>query len=266
MSLTVTNSTRSHRLPLCSIIHLLFQALLPSRSPWKISINTANLSSLLLMKYIENFTISWRLGQSSPPRHWQCLCYGQCPSHPAGQQRCWNCRELDCNIMSCPKPKDPSRVAANRKLSYHKKQQAQEANKEAKNTPKTSKPVTFAWRLPEPHENNKHIIHGRSHIYNPEKPGWDEDENPPNGLATSKPLPSPTPTEDKDDGAIQISDLSTTDLAITKIQLDLASLSYTVHNLWSIAFHTLKFYSLWFLFQFTQFFIHTTTLIFFALL
>ena len=52
--------------------------------------------------------------------------------------------------------------------------------------------VSFAWHLPEPHENNKRVIHGCPYTYNPAKPGWDEDETPPNGLAASKPQPLST--------------------------------------------------------------------------
>ena len=28
------------------------------------------------------------------------------PTHPSGTNTCWNCGELDCNVMACPKPKD----------------------------------------------------------------------------------------------------------------------------------------------------------------
>ena len=41
------------------------------------------------------------------------------PAHPSGTHKCWNCGELDFNVMSCPKPKDAARIAASRKLFYH---------------------------------------------------------------------------------------------------------------------------------------------------
>ena len=105
--------------------------------------------------------------------------------------------------MTCPKPKDAARIAANRKLFSHQKQKDREASKVTKDTPEIPKAVPFAWRLSEPQEHNKRVIHGRSYTYNPAKPGWDEDETPPSGLAASK-LPPST----DDDHTIQTQDVS----------------------------------------------------------
>ena len=137
------------------------------------------------------------------------------PSHPSSNNKCWNCGELDCNVMTCPKPKDAARIVANRNLFYHQKQKDREVSKATKDTPKTPKAAPFAWRLPEPHENNKQVINGRPHIYNPAKPGWDEDENPPRGLTASKPLPSTD-----DNHTIQTQDES----QISVMQLKIANL------------------------------------------
>ena len=61
------------------------------------------------------------------------------PSQPSSNNKCWNCGELDCNVMTCPKPKDESRIAASQKLFYHQKRQDREASKSTKATPKTPK-------------------------------------------------------------------------------------------------------------------------------
>ena len=135
-------------------------------------------------------------------------------SHPSSNNKCWNCGELDCNVMTCPKPKDAARIVANRNLFYHQKQKDREASKATKDTPKTSKDVPFAWRLPELHENNNRVIHGRPHTYNPAKPGWDEDETPLSGLTASKPPPSTD-----NDHTIQTQDES----QISKMQLKIAN-------------------------------------------
>ena len=58
------------------------------------------------------------------------------PAHPSGNNRCWNCGKLDCNVMKCPKPKDAARIAANRKLFYYQKQKDRETAKAAKDTPR----------------------------------------------------------------------------------------------------------------------------------
>ena len=42
-------------------------------------------------------------------------------NHPSSSNRCWNRGETDCNVMACPKPKDPIRIAANQKLFYKNK-------------------------------------------------------------------------------------------------------------------------------------------------
>ena len=69
-------------------------------------------------------------------------------SHPSSNSECWNCGELDCNVMTCPKPKDAFRIVANQKLFYHQKQKDQEASKAIKDTPKVPKAIPFAWRFP----------------------------------------------------------------------------------------------------------------------
>ena len=61
------------------------------------------------------------------------------PAHPSGINKCWNCRKLDCNVMTCQKPKDTARIATNRKLLYHQKQKDRDAEKPPKTHPKTLK-------------------------------------------------------------------------------------------------------------------------------
>ena len=85
------------------------------------------------------------------------------PTHPSGNNTCWNCREFDCDVLSCPKPKDAAQVAANRKLFYHQKQQDREGTL-LKHIHKTPKSVPFACCLPKSHQNNKRVIHGHPHM------------------------------------------------------------------------------------------------------
>ena len=151
--------------------------------------------------------------------------------------------------MSCPKPKDTARIAANRKHFYHQKEKDRDAAKVTKDTSKTPKAVPFAWRLPEPHKTNKIVIHWHPRTYNPARPDWDVDDTPPSELAASKLQPPPSPADD--DRTIQTTNEST----ISKVQLQTATLNRVVHNNLSMASHAIEFHSLQIHLYFTQFFI-----------
>ena len=145
------------------------------------------------------------------------------PDHPKTKtiQYCWNCGEPNCNIMTCPKPKDKERIDANRKLFYRNKKDPKEATThQPSNTPE-HKPIPYAWRPPEPHENNKRVIHGKPYTYNPAKPGWDEDDTPPSGLAAH------TKQDDATVLTMDTSSISASDFA--QVQLDLANILRTFH-------------------------------------
>ena len=157
------------------------------------------------------------------------------PSRPSSQKYCWNYGELDCNVMSCPKPKDPAIITASQKLFYYKKNTAKEA-KEASTSPpppKETKPTSYTWCVPEPHENIKQVIHGHWHTYNRANPGWDEPQ--PSGLTASKP-PLFMPSK-KDDVTIQTIDTNIFTSALAQAQLDLANILCTISSNWSIVFH-----------------------------
>ena len=144
-------------------------------------------------------------------------------SSPTTTKFCWNCGDPDCNVMTCPKPKDPERIDANRKLFYRNKKEARENAATPK--PKdniNSKAIPHAWRPPEPHEQNKRIIHGRPYTYNPAKPGWDEDHTPSSGLTSTHGLT--TTSSQKADDATALTELSATPVELQHFQLEVANL------------------------------------------
>ena len=141
-------------------------------------------------------------------------------THPSSSNWCWNCSETGCNVKTCPKPKDPICIAANSKLLYKNKRAKDDTFKPK--TPHTTKPIPHAWHNPEPYEHNKHTIFEKPHTFDPAKPGWDEDETPPSGLAAGTPPPA-TPTTIK----AYTADTDTTSLTGTETRqtvLDLINL------------------------------------------
>ena len=179
-------------------------------------------------------------------------------TYPSNSNPCWNCGKTNCNVMTCPKPKDPIRIAANRKLFY-KNKMAMDDKSTAKTPPKdTTKSIPHAWRNLEPHERNKRVIFGKPHTFNPAKSSWDEDEAPPSGLATGTPLPA-TPT------TIKVNSVATDATSPTGAETH-QTILYLI-NLIRSSGHSVadaEFLFLWFLFYFTQFVIHSTTYIFFT--
>ena len=98
------------------------------------------------------------------------------------------------------------KIAANHKLFY--KHKGTKDDKSVTKTPhKDTKPIPHTWCHPEPHEHNKHIIFGKPHTYNPAKPGWNEDETPPSGLAAVTPPPAILTTSKVDTTATETTSL-----------------------------------------------------------
>ena len=157
-------------------------------------------------------------------------------NHPSSSNRCWNCGETDCNVMTCPKPKSPICIAANRKLFY-KNKRAKDDKSITKTPPKdTTKPIPHAWRNPEPHEHNKRVIFGKPHTFNPAKSGWDEDETPPSSLAAGIPPPATPTTIKVDSGATDTTSLTGAETRQTVLNLInlIWSSSHSVADAWDV--------------------------------
>ena len=109
--------------------------------------------------------------------------------------------------MTYPKPKDPAKNAANRKLLFGKKNKGKGTNgaNAPLSTPKETKVLPqHTLRAPKHHKHNNCAIHDKPHTYNPAKPGWDEDETLPSGLAAAL----PPPPSIKDDATTLMNDTS----------------------------------------------------------
>jgi hypothetical protein len=98
--------------------------------------------------------------------------------------RCWNCKKIGCHKTRCEETIDEARC------ERHKNEWAKENNREPNGGPRPnnkrgnnsgSKPKPFAWREPEPSENNKRIIYGDPHTWNG-KSSWIKDNTPSSGL------------------------------------------------------------------------------------
>ena len=140
-------------------------------------------------------------------------------NHLSSANRCWNCGETDCNVMTCPKPKDPVCIAANRKLFY-KNKRAKDDKSITKTPPKdASKGIPHAWCNPEPYEHKKRVIFGKPYTFNPAKPGWDEDEAAPSDLSAGTPPPATSTTIKVNSAAIDTTSLTGAETRQTVLDL-----------------------------------------------
>jgi hypothetical protein len=101
--------------------------------------------------------------------------------------RCWNCKKIGCHKTRCDVAIDEARC------ERHRVEWAKENNRDPNGGPPNnhgskrgnnnggSKTKLFAWRAPEPDENNKRIIYGDPHTWNG-KSSWIKDNTPASGL------------------------------------------------------------------------------------
>jgi hypothetical protein len=94
------------------------------------------------------------------------------------KNRCWNCKKSGCNKNRCKMPIDEARCERNRQ-EWMKETRGSGSFTKTNGSGTSNKP--FAWRPPEPDENNKRVIYGRPHTWNG-KSSWIEDETPASGI------------------------------------------------------------------------------------
>lgn len=94
------------------------------------------------------------------------------------KNRCWNCKKSGCNKNRCKMPIDEARCERNRQ-EWMKETKGNGSFTKTNGSGTSNKP--FAWRPPEPDENNKRVIYGRPHTWNG-KSSWIEEETPSSGL------------------------------------------------------------------------------------
>ena len=113
---------------------------------------------------------------------------------------CFNCGSKEHRLADCPLPQDEERIAKNK------------ARHRAKNPPKTFR-HPYKWRLPEANENNKRVINGSPHTWDPNsgRTGrWIEDQTPSNGIPNGgRP---PTTVNVSNDGANSLTQRSQANL------------------------------------------------------
>jgi hypothetical protein len=94
------------------------------------------------------------------------------------KNRCWNCKQEDCNAGICKLPIDADRMEKNR-LEW-----AKENNKDPNARRKKTdgeKRTNPEWRAPSPEENNKRVIYGKPYTWNG-RHSWILDETPESGF------------------------------------------------------------------------------------
>jgi hypothetical protein len=94
------------------------------------------------------------------------------------KNRCWNCKKSGCNKNRCKILIDEVRCERNRQ-EWMKETRGNGSFNKTNGSGTSTKP--FAWRPPEPDENNKRVIYGCPHTCNG-KSSWIEDETPSSGL------------------------------------------------------------------------------------
>jgi hypothetical protein len=131
---------------------------------------------------------------------------------------CFNCGDPNCKLDECPHPRDEARIKLNRAKhpSFIRRNE-----------------LRAKWRRPEPHENNKRVINGEPHTWDPiggrfRNGRWIPDQTPsdgqPNGGAPPTVLVSGTPGSSlTDNSTVDSSSRTTTssslDPAERRIQL-----------------------------------------------
>ena len=102
------------------------------------------------------------------------------------QNRCWNCKKENCNKNRCDVPIDEARCERNRLEWMKENKKPPTSSPRRGNDRRSGKSKPFAWRVPEPAENNKRTIYGRPHTWNG-KNSWTEDNTPASGLPDTPP-------------------------------------------------------------------------------
>lgn len=116
--------------------------------------------------------------------------------HNTVPRKCWNCGSPDHGEPQCPKPKDPSRIEANRKKMLQdikrarkgdtKQDTAATSKSKSKSTTESSPaPGKGKWRKPEPSENNRRVINGRTYHWNPQAKRWVPERDTGSGSAAA---------------------------------------------------------------------------------
>ena len=90
---------------------------------------------------------------------------------------CFNCGQSTCNLQTCPHERDTERIKQNRAKLTQFTNLKRKAN-------------ALKFRKPEPHEQNKRVIDGKPHTYNPNAGNfgqgrWLEDETPTDGQSNN---------------------------------------------------------------------------------
>lgn len=99
-----------------------------------------------------------------------------------GESRCFNCNEVGCTVEKCPKPKDPERIAANKKMFWNwvKSEKKKDSNNQDSNDRGGRLVGKFA--PPSKKEKNCRVIDGKAMKFDKQRQEWSEDSNPPDNI------------------------------------------------------------------------------------
>jgi hypothetical protein len=121
------------------------------------------------------------LGQATQPSHFQAPS-GKPRSPPKSHppNTCFNCEEPGCRVETCPQPRDTERIARN-KAKHPTFIRLQESR--------------HKWRPPESQEENRRVINGVPHLWNPtggrnRKGRWYPEQSPTDGQSNEGETPS----------------------------------------------------------------------------
>lgn len=116
---------------------------------------------------------------------------------------CWNCGGAGHDIKTCSKPKNAKLIELNKKKFHADKKKGHRStgptNRSTPPSRPASAPGTGKWRKPEPAENNRRTIDGKSWFWKQSVKRWVPDRDAahvaqPAAAPTATPAPSPAPT------------------------------------------------------------------------